>query len=333
MVSLPKELSSGNNLKTFTDYLQKDNSTKDFSLINELSYPGSERLGYQLGWIYNNDNRIEANFNLFEVDSLFSGLLEINFIAGASFATQQNELIKQAIVNHAFVKMANFDNARSIIGETIHAFDEKIRIVGVVSDFNYQGFQQSIKPLVMLPINSTSNDSKKVLIKLNKPEDLKNIESTYSKLSTMDALEYTFLDDRVKKMFEQETTTGRVTQAFSLLAILLATIGLYSLSNLILLQRTKEIGVRKILGISQSSLTILLSREFLLLFLMSFAVAIPFAWDRSQYWLSDYAFRTDLRISTIGLSGLIIVLILVMGILTNIIRSTRINPVDLLKNE
>ncbi|HAY34254.1 MAG TPA: hypothetical protein DCY06_08955 [Bacteroidetes bacterium] len=333
MVSLSKEHSSGNNLKTLTDHLQKDNSMNDFSIINELSYPGSERLGYQLGWIYNNNNRIEANFNLFEVDSIFSELLGIKFLAGGSFITGQNETIKQAIVNHAFVKMARFDNARSIIGETIHAFDEQIRIVGVVSDFNYQGFQQSIKPLVMLPINSTSNDGKKVLIKLNRPEDLKNIESTYSKLSTMDALEYTFLDDRVKNMFEQEATTGRVTQAFSLLAILLATIGLYSLSNLILLQRTKEIGVRKILGISQSSLTILLSREFLLLFLISFAVAIPIAWDRSQHWLSDYAFRTDLRISTIGLSGLIIALILVMGILTNIIRSTKINPVDLLRNE
>jgi putative ABC transport system permease protein len=333
MVSLPKELSSGNNLRTFTDYLQKDRPTNDFSIISELSYPGSERLGYQLGWIYNNDNRIEANFNLFEVDSIFSELLGIKFLAGGNFAPQQNEIIKQAVVNQTFVKMARFDNVRNIIGETIYAFDEKIRIVGVVSDFNYQGFQQSIKPLVMLPINSTSNDSKKVLIKLKRPEDLKNIEGIYSKLSTMDALEYTFLDERVKKMFEQETTTGRVTLTFSLLAILLATIGLYSLSNLILLQRTKEIGVRKILGISQSSLTILLSREFLFLFLISFAVAVPFAWDRSQYWLSDYAFRTDLRISTIGLSGLIIAVILILGIVTNIIRSTRINPVDLLKNE
>ncbi len=333
MVSLPEEISSGNNLKIFTDYLQNDNSTNDFSIINELSHPGSERLGYQLGWIYNNENRIEANFNLFEVDSLFSELLGIKFLAGGSFVTQQNETIKQAIVNHAFVKMARFDNAKDIIGETIHAFDEKIQIIGVVSDFNYQGFQQSIKPLVMLPINSTSADSKKILIKLNGPEDLMNIENSYSKLSTMDALDYTFLDDRVNKMFEQEKTTGRVTQVFSLLAIILATIGLYSLSNLILLQRTKEIGVRKILGISQASLTILLSREFLTLFIISFAVAIPLAWDRSQYWLSEYAFRTDLRISTIGLSGLVVALILVMGILTNLIRSTKINPVDLLKNE
>ncbi len=333
MVSLPNEGSTETSLKIFTNNLLRDNSTSEFSVINELSYPGSERLGYQLGWIFNNENRVEANFNVYEVDSLFTKLLRINFLAGTSFNTQPSESFKQAIVNFAFVKMAGFNNPKSIIGETIYAFDEKLRIIGVVSDFNYQGFQQSVKPLVMLPLSMSSFDNKKLLIRLNSSNDLANIEKAYAGLSTMDALDYTFLDDSVKEMFEQETTTGEITQVFSLLAIILATIGLYSLSNLILLQRTKEIGVRKILGISQRSLAILLSKEFFVLFVISFAVAIPFAWSRSEHWLADYAFRAELRASTIGLSAFIILTILVSGIVINIVRSALINPVDLLKNE
>jgi putative ABC transport system permease protein len=289
MVSLPKEVSTSNGLTTFTDNL-RDNTISEFSLINELSFPGSERLGYQLGWIFNNENRIEANFNLYEVDSLFAKLLEIDFLAGGSFTTQPSETAKEAVVNHAFVKMAGFDNPQSIVGETIYAFDDKIKIAGVVSDFNYQDFQQSVKPLVMLPITSSSSDSKKLLIKLNSPNDLTNIENIYLKLLSQDALEYTFLDVRVKKMFEQEKTTGQITQVFSVLAILLATIGLYSLSNLVLVQRTKEIGVRKILGISQGSLTILLSKEFFILFVISFGVAIPIAWTKSQHCLQQPLF-------------------------------------------
>jgi putative ABC transport system permease protein len=333
MMSLPKEVSIGNGLTTLTNNLRKDNLIDEVSLINELSYPGSERIGYQLGWIYNNDNKIEANFNVYEVDSLFTKLLEMNFLAGSSFVSQSNEKFKEAIVNNAFVKMAGFDVPASIVGETIHAFDDKIKIVGVVSDFNYQDFQQTVKPLIMIPINLSSDGNKKLLFKLKNPNDLETIENQYLKLLSQSSFEYTFLDDRVNKMFEQEKTTGQITQVFSFVAILLATIGLYSLSTLILSQRTKEIGVRKILGISSGSLTILLSKEFFVLFAISFGVAIPLAWVESQHWLADYAFRTDLKISTIGLSGLIVLTILILGIVTNIFRSAKINPVDLLKNE
>lgn len=332
LVSLPREVSVESSLTILADKIRRDNLVSEFSLINETSYPGSERLGYQLGWIYNKNNRIEANFNLYEIDSTFTKMLEINFLAGSNFVIQSSKGIHQAVVNNAFVKMAGFASPQSIIGETIHAFDEKIQIVGVTSDFNYQNIHQAVKPLVMVPINPSNIEGKKLLFKLNNPKDLEYIKGLYLELS-QDAFDFTFLDDRVKNMFEQEKSIGQIAQIFSLLAILLAIIGLYSLSNLILIQRAKEIGVRKILGISQVSLTYILSKEFLLIFITSFGIAIPLAWYTSQNWLSDFAFRTDIRISNIGLSALMILLILISGIAVNIIRSIRINPVDLLNNE
>lgn len=333
MVSLPKDVSRENSMTTFVDDLRKNNPINKFSYINELSYPGSERLGYQLGWIINGDRRIEANFNVYEVDSLFTNLLDIRFVAGNKFSSVTNSSVRQAVVNESFLKMAGFKEPENIIGSTIHAFDDKFEVVGVVNDFNYQDFRKSIRPLAMVSISPTSVGNKKILIRLNDKEDLIKIESSYQRLDSQVPFEYSFLDERVDKMFEQEQTTGQVTQIFSLLAILLAGIGLYSLSNLILAQRTKEIGIRKILGITQGSLTMLLSREFFALSSVSLGLSIPFAWYQSQRWLTAYAFRIDIKISTIGFTAMTIVTILIIGIMTNVIRSTKINPVDLLKNE
>lgn len=333
MVTLSEEMSSDLQVAAFKEDVLKNSSINDFALINELSYPGSERLRYQLGWLYNDNKRIETNFNLYEVDSLFPDLLKMRFVAGSNFALSSVSSPQQAVVNQSFVKMAGFKEAKDIIGELIHAFDDKIEIVGVVSDFNYQDFQQSINPLVMVPITSTTLGVKKMLFKINAPGDLSSLESSYQNLAKQSPFEYSFLDDRVSKMLEQEQTTGQVTQIFSLLAILLAGIGLYSLSNLIIVQRTKEIGVRKILGISQSSLTMLLSKEFFVLSFISFTLSIPLAWVQSQRWLTGYAFRTEIEITTIAVTALIIITILILSIITNVIRSAKINPVDLLKNE
>jgi ABC-type antimicrobial peptide transport system permease subunit len=333
MVSLPQEISNERQIAQLVDDLHRNSSNIKLSLINELSYPGSEKLGYQLGWIYKAEEKIEANFNLFEVDSLFTNLLQIRFLAGNKFSLKANHSIRQAVVNESFLKISRFDEPESIIGETIHAFEDKIKIVGVVNDFNYQDFQQSVKPLVLIPFSFESSGEKKMLIGLNNVQDLKSVERAYSKLVPMEEFEYSFLDERVKKMFEQEQTTAQVTQMFSLLAIILSGIGLYSLSNLTLMQRTKEVGIRKILGITQGSLAILLSKEFLVLFLISLSFSLPIAWSGSQRWLANYAFRTDINMQTMILTGIVILTILIMGILTNLIRSIKVNPVDLLKNE
>lgn len=333
IVSLPESIKRESELTSFINELRQGNSIKQVSLINELSFPGSEQLGYQLGWIYNNDNRIEANFNLYEVDSSFTNLLQMKFLTGDNFSDLSNKSDQQAIVNQAFVKMAGYKNPESIIGEIVHAFDDRMKIVGVVADFNYQDSRQAIRPLIMVPINQTSLDAKRILIQLNGLDGLKSVQDAYQNLVSQKPFEYTFLDERVRKMFEQEETTGKITEMFSLLAIVLAGIGLYSLSSLILVQRTKEIGVRKILGITQGSLVALLSREFFILSLIAFLISTPFAWTQSQSWLSDYAFKTDITIMTLGLTGLIILTILIFGILTNILKSAKMNPVDLIKSE
>lgn len=333
MIPIPEDISGGSQLTGFINDLQKDNSIKDVSLISELSYPGSERLGYQLGWIYNNENRIEATFNQYEVDSMFTNVLDMKFLAGNNFTNQTSGSPQQAIVNQAFVNMAGFKNPENIIGETIHAFDDEIKITGVVADFNYQDFQQTVRPLVIVPIDPTSLESKKTLVGLNSLAGLESIENSYQRLASQQPFEYSFLDERVEKMFEQEQTTGRITEIFSMLAILLAAVGLHSLSSLILTQRTKEIGIRKILGITQGALMALVSKEFLVLSLIAFGISIPVAWTLSQIWLSDYAFKIDIRIITIGVTGLIVLTILIVGILTNVLRSTRINPVDLIRSE
>ncbi len=332
MLSLPQN-ESENEIAWFVNELPQNNSDSRLSLINELSYPGSERMGYQLGWIFNNNNRVEAYFNQYEVDSLFANLLELKFLSGSNFTTQNNGNNKQAIVNNAFVKMAGFETPTHILDETIHAFDEQITIVGVVSDFHYQDLTQPVKPLVITPINSSGLANGKILLKLKNLTELENVKSLYLKLFSSDVFNYTFLETKVDKMLEQEKTTGRVTQVFSLTAILLAAIGLYSLSSLTLGQRAKEIGIRKILGITQSSLVMLMSKEFFIIVLISLGIAIPFAWSTSHLWLSEYVIRIDQNITTIGQTILILIAILMLGTIANIIRSTKVNPVDLLKNE
>ncbi|CAN0414216.1 unnamed protein product, partial [Scytosiphon promiscuus] len=157
--------------------------------------------------------------------------------------------------------------------------------------------------------------------------------SNFLDLNPNAIFEYRFIDEQFAQLFHKERTIGKMTNAFCLVAVLLASLGLYSISSLTLEQRTKEIGIRKILGARMDSITMLLGKEFLVLVLVSFTVATPFSWYLANIWLEQFAYRIDIDWFIFITSILVICIVTISGIGVNLIKGKNVNPVDMLRTD
>ena len=319
-------------ISTLKSELEKQSTIDYVSVVGAKAYPGNRQADYQLGWMHHQAKRVEANFNVFDVDEHFIDVLQIKLIAGNDFRKTTGHDFIQAIVNEAFIKMAGFASAQQALGEVIYEFDTQAEIVGVVNNFHYEGVQQAIKPLV-LHYSGTYSRANKLLVEANSNESIATIEEVMQQIIPETGLYYTFLDEQFAKLYEQEKTIGSMTNIFSIISIILACFGLHTLSSLILQQRTKEIGIRKILGAGIASVSLLLSKEFFGLALLSFVLAMPFAWHQSQVWLQEFAYRIPIEWFVFFFSALIIISVTMFGIVWNIAKGVTINPTECLKSD
>jgi putative ABC transport system permease protein len=159
------------------------------------------------------------------------------------------------------------------------------------------------------------------------------IEKTWNKYFPADPFNYFFLDDSYNNQYKADTRFGAVFGLFAGLAIIIACFGLLGLSAYNVLQRTKEIGIRKVLGASVNSLLVLLSKEFLLLVILSFFVAIPVTWLVMNNWLQDFAYRINIQWWVFALAGLIAILIALLTTGLQALRASVANPVKSLRTE
>ena len=322
-------------ISTLKSEIEKQSTIDYISVVDAKAYPGNKQADYQLGWMHHQVERVEANFHVFEVDEHFIDVLQIGLIAGNNFretAGHDHRMI-QAIVNEAFIKMAGFASAQQALGKIIYEFDTQAEIVGVVNNFHYEGVQQAIKPLVLHYSDTYSYSGHKLLVGMNSSKSIATIEEMMQQIIPETGLYYTFLDEQFAKLHEQEKTIRSMTNIFSIISIILACFGLHTLSSLILQQRTKEIGIRRVLGAGIASISLLLSKEFFGLALLSFVLAMPFAWHQSQIWLQEFAYRIPIEWFVFFFSALIIISVTMLGIVWNIAKGVAINPTECLKSD
>ncbi|WKN45610.1 ABC transporter permease [Tunicatimonas pelagia] len=335
VVDIPARTVSADKVKTLKSEIANKSTINRVSVVGAKAYPGNGQPDYQLGWLYRQNKRVEANFNVFEVDEDFIHALQIQLVAGKEFTEKSanNSSSTQALVNEAFVNMAGFSSAEQAIGKVIHEFDTKAQIVGVVKNFHYQGIQQTIEPLALHYSDAYSYGGQKLLIRTANREGIADAEHTVQQVAPDIEFDFVFLDEQFAILYQQEKTIGKIVSAFSIVSILLACIGLYTLSSLILQQRTKEIGIRKVLGAGITSISLLLSREFLWIASIAFILALPVAWYQGTLWLQEFAYRISLGWFISIFSGLIIMSIMILGIALNIIKGSMINPSLCLKDD
>lgn len=242
------------------------------------------------------------------------------------------------LVNEMLVKEAGIQDP---IGKRIEAgTDEKnkpivLKIIGVVKDFHIYSLQHKVEPLLLtLPALAKDKDNLYVRIsKRNVPDAIGYIEATMRKFDAERPVDYHFLDQNFAQQYQSEQKQGHILLVFTLLTIAIACLGLFGLITFMAEQRTKEIGIRKVLGASIGSIVALLSTDFIKLVFLSMLVAAPVAYLAMDKWLQGFAYRISVNGWVFALSGLIALTIALLTISLRAIKAALANPVKSLRSE
>ena len=276
-------------------------------------------------------------YPFFDVDEDFIDILEFKVINGRGFS-KENALDKQGmIINQAMVKERNWDDP---IGKEIlftdapngELIDKKYSVIGVVNDFHFESLHSGIRPLGI----RIGEDFSYLLIKLgpdNIQNTIKKIEDKYYEIEKTETFSSFFLSDTFNNAYNAEKRLGKIFFYFTFIAIFIACLGLFGLASYTTEQRTKEIGIRKILGSSVKEIVSLLTKNFLKLVLISAVIAIPVAWCLMHKWLENFIYHINLSWWIFAIASIIAVFIALITVVTQAILAANENPVNAIKYE
>ncbi|MBS1531431.1 MAG: ABC transporter permease, partial [Bacteroidetes bacterium] len=228
------------------------------------------------------------------------------------------------------------------VGTYIKADPKNIEVAGVVKNFNFGSLEDAIQPLGMWVTPDTSRLWKmgpgaylfaKIKPHTNLPTLLNAMQSIYKKYDADTPFDYTFMDDAFNARYKAEDRLASIFSIFTVITIVLAAMGLFGLAAFTIEQRTKEIGIRKVLGASISSINGLLSKDFLKLVILSILVASPVSWWFMHKWLQGFAFRINIQWWMFAGAGLLAVVVAIITVSYHAIRAAIANPVDSLRSE
>ncbi|WP_282032106.1 ABC transporter permease [Winogradskyella eximia] len=265
------------------------------------------------------------------VDADYVETLDLNIIEGRSFRKNLVSDSLSVIINEAMAKQMNEDD---ILASQITLDDTSYNIVGVIEDFNFQELDQHIAPMTLfaLPNWNLRNVYVKVTSQ-NLEQAYDDVKTAWNTIEPNVEFQGSFLNENIERTLRNERTMITMIGSGSILAIILSCIGLFAMSLLIVAQRRKEIGVRKIVGASVSAITVLLTKDFLKLVVIAFLMATPIAWWTMNKWLQNYPYRIDLNIWIFLAAGGIAVLIAMLTIAVKTIKAAISNPVESLRTE
>jgi putative ABC transport system permease protein len=275
-----------------------------------------------------------ANLDLYFVDFDYLNHYKIKLLAGRGFSRDfMTDTTQAMVMNEAAIKMFGYTKPEQAIGKKFKQWGREGKIIGVIKDFHFRGLQTPIKPLSMrmeprnvslVSVNVTGKDIKGTL---------KAIEDKWKAAIPNKPFNYYFLDEQFDKQYRAEERFGKLFFNFAVLAIFISCLGLLGLASYSTMQRTKEIGIRKVMGASVSNILNLLSRDFLVLVIISFFVAAPAAWYFMHEWLKDFAYRTDIAWWVFAASGILAVIIAISTISFMAVKAAMANPVKSLRTE
>lgn len=270
---------------------------------------------------------------LYEIDFDFIPHYEIEVVAGRPYSREfVTDSLSAMVVNESAARSFGYANPSDIIGKSFEQWGREGKIVGVVKDFNYLSLHQQVAPLTL----RYSQFGKYLSIKIksaNMQQAITKIERKWSEIAPHRPFLYSFLDESFNTQYEADFKFKNLFTIFSFLAILIACLGLLGLATYSAVQRTKEIGVRKVLGAEVSSIVTLLSKDFMKLVLIAILIATPFSWYAMSKWLNVYAYQIEISWWVFVLSGGIALAIAVATVSFHAIKAARANPVKSLRTE
>ncbi len=279
---------------------------------------------------------IETDVQFKYGDTSFMKLYKMDLLAGTGLTPA--DTVSSFVINETYARLLGFKNPKEAIGKILIWDVKPVPIAGVVKDFHTRSLHEQIKPTAIGTWVNASHTFNVALYPQNGQTGtwqsaIKKMEKSWKELYPENDFEYQFLDESIAKFYTSEKNISRLLNWATGLAIFISCLGLLGLVIFITNQRTKEIGIRKVIGASVTQIVTLLSKDFLKLVLIGFIIAIPIAWWGTHTWLENFAFKTNMSWWIFILSGglMIMIALITLGIQT--IRSAMANPVKSLRSE
>jgi len=294
-------------------------------------YPGQTGYHDWGVWLAGGDQANAIDQSNIASDEHSLNALGIQLLSGRDFHYQDSGSV---LVNETLARRLNL-NPASAAGTTLYNGDgQTVKIVGVMKDFNYRTLKAAINPFMILYDPKSGMDH--LIIRANTtdyPALLQQMEASWKKILPSTPFDYAFLDEQVQKLYTADVTLSKIINSFTLMAILISSLGLFGLAAFSAEQRRKEIGIRKVLGANTRGLVRLLSRDFLRLVAIAFCIATPIAWWAMNKWLQEFAFKVTLSWWMFALAGGLAFLIAICTVSLQAVKAALANPVESLRRE
>ncbi|MEL7120751.1 MAG: FtsX-like permease family protein, partial [Bacteroidota bacterium] len=299
--------------------------------------PG-HRMGriFQLSKLGQGNTEQTYTTNFINVDFEFAETFGIEPVSGRFFeASDHNynwDAVNKLVLNQSAVEMLGY-NDQTVLDKQLRFSGKDWRVIGVLPNYHQQSLHHSIEPILFIPSYSNGNPVSIHIEGGDLESTIAYIQTTYKSFFPGNTFDYYFLDEYFQRLYEAETRFVQILSFFTILAILVACLGLLGLASYTTYLRTKEIGIRKVLGATSSSIVALLSKDFLRLIAIAPLIAAPLAYLFLNQWLANFAYRTDINWWVFLLSGLGAILIAFTTISLQSIKAATANPVKSLRSE
>lgn len=280
---------------------------------------------------HNGKEEIKPNVHIRWGDEDYFELYQIRLIAGRQAV--QSDSITEIVVNERFAKEIGFLESEKVLGKFITYNDKQVPIVGVMNDFHTQTMRAEIAPVMFQSRPGNTFHIKLQSEPSNWPKVVASIEKLYKEVYPEGDFKYDFIDDTIQKFYKKEQATASLLGWATGLAIFISCLGLLGLVTYTTNSRTKEVGIRKVLGATIMQIITLLSKDFIRLVLIAFAIAAPIAWWVVHEWLKDFAYKTEISwwVFLISAVAMLIIALAVLGIQT--LKTAMANPTKSLRDE
>jgi ABC-type antimicrobial peptide transport system permease subunit len=330
LVYIPLTGDLHNKMQALKDELQQNRLTSNYSVVSDL--PTNLMNGtISVEWT-GKDPKSQTIFPNVEIDENFIQAFKMKMISGRSFSKAYPSDSNNYVVNEKALSIMGM-NASNAVGKPLSLWGRKGMIIGVVKDFNFKPVQQAIEPLILY---SNRGNSSYVVVRAsgeNIEPTIKALEKIEQGLNPAYPFKYDFLDQDLANMYKGEQQMGSIFNLFAGLAIFISCLGLYGLSAFMAEQRTKEIGVRKVLGASLLNIVTMLSGGITRLIAIAIVIAIPLSWYAANTWLNGFAYHISVSWLLFFIASLSALLIAWITVSYETIKAAMANPIKSIKAE
>ncbi len=317
-----------NNIETAKSELLKNHDILSVTASTGLpTYYGNSTSSF--GWEGKNPNE-SILMHFVGVDEDYTKTFNMEMAEGRFYSKEFSADTNSIVVNEAAIKVMGMEDP---IGKRLSMWGKEFTIIGVLKDFHFKKLDTKIEPLVFRMFTDWSD---LLLVRIapdNIPNTLNYIKTKLAEIAPKEPFEYFFLDEEFDYLYKSEQRMGKLFSSFSILALLISCLGLFGLASYMAERRTKEIGIRKVLGGSLTNLTYLLTSEFTKLVIFSNIISWPIAYYLMNNWLQNFAYRINIELWFFIGSGLFALLIALLTVFFQTIKAAMVNPVESLKHE